>query len=134
MQARYKGFTLIEMLIAMAILAIAMGALLQTAAQHAFSSNALRDRTIAQWVAANKLAEFQVAESWPDVGKSRGEAEMADTVWYWQAEILKVNDEFLRRIEISVRKQEDDPNSLYTLPGFLASPAVYAGDNESDEQ
>lgn len=134
MRLRSKGFTLIEMLIAMAILAIAMGALLQTAAQHAFNSVGLRDRTIAQWVAANKLAEYQLKKSWPDVGKTTGEAEMAETIWYWQADVQKVNDKDLRRIEVSVRKNEDAPNSLYTLPGFLASPSLYVRNGEDDEQ
>ncbi len=133
MAARIKGFTLIELLIAMAILAIAMGALIQTASYQAVNASNLRDRTIAQWVAANKLAELQTTKTWEKVGKRRGESEMANAVWYWETEVLKVNDEDLRRVEISVRKTADSKNLLYKLPGFLSSPNVFSSGNEEEQ-
>ena len=120
-----RGFTLIEILIAMAILAIAMGALLQSAAQNASNTASLRDRTLAQWVAANKLAELQTQKTWSPIGKTKGEMAMANSTWYWQVEVLKVNDDDLRRVEISVRKIESSKSSLYTLPGFISSSNVY---------
>ncbi len=134
MKKMQAGFTLIELLIAMAILAVAMGALLQTSAQHAVNSVNLRDRAIAQWVAANKLVELQIQKNWEPIGKREGEAEMANSVWYWRTEVEKVSDKHLRRVEINVRKQEDTKSSLYTLPGFLASSDVYAPTNADDSQ
>ncbi|HBR98408.1 MAG TPA: type II secretion system protein GspI [Gammaproteobacteria bacterium] len=134
MHRRSRGFTLIEILIAMAILAIAMGALIKSAAQHASNTVGLRDRTIAQWVAANKLAELQTLDSWPKLGKDEGDVDMANARWYWRTEVLRVNDKHLRRVEISVRKEEDATTSLYTLPGFLASPSVYADGKAEAEQ
>lgn len=125
-RAHQRGFTLIEILVAMAILAIAMGALLQSAAQTASNTASLRDRTLAQWVAANKLTELQLQKTWSPIGKTQGEMSMANSKWYWQVEVLKVNDDDLRRVEISVRKTESSKSSLYTLPGFIASSNVYA--------
>lgn len=129
----HRGFTLIEILIAMAILAIAMGALLQSAAQNASNTASLRDRTLAQWVAANKLAELQTQKTWSPIGKTKGEMSMANAKWYWQVEVLKVNDDDLRRVEISVRKTESSKSSLYTLPGFISSANVYANGNASGQ-
>lgn len=133
MKRRERGFTLIEILIAMAILAIAMGALLQSAARNAANTASLRDRTIAQWVAANKLAELQAMNAWLPIGKKKGEVEMAGATWYWQTDVLKVNDEDLRRVEVSVRKNENSSSSLFTLPGFLASSKVFSSGESSDE-
>lgn len=127
-----RGFTLIEILIAMAILAIAMGALMQTAAQNASNTSGLRDRTLAQWVAANKLAELQTQKTWSPLGKTKGEMTMANSQWFWQVEVLKVHDDDLRRVEISVRKTESSKSSLYTLPGFISSSNVYANGRNSE--
>lgn len=129
---RQRGFTLIEILIAMAILAVAMGALLQSAAQNAYNTAGLRDRTLAQWVAANKLAELQTQKTWSPIGKTKGEMTMANSQWFWQVEVLKVNDDDLRRVEISVRKTESSKSSLYTLPGFISSSNVYSNGNSSE--
>lgn len=129
-----RGFTLIEMLVAMAILAVAMGALLQTAAQNAVNTTSLRDRTLAQWVAANKLAELQINKTWEEVGKRNGEMQMANNTWYWQTDVQQVNDKDLRRVEISVRKSPDSESSLYTLPGFLASPSVFVREGTALQQ
>jgi general secretion pathway protein I len=101
-----------------------MGALLQTSAQNASNTSALRDRAIAQWVAANKLAEVQLQKNWPSIGKKTGQSEMASTPWYWQTEVSKVNDKDLRRIVVRVKKTQNAESYLYSLPGFLASPNV----------
>ncbi len=128
------GFTLIEILIAMAILAIAMGALLQSAAQNASNAAGLRDRTLAQWVAANKLAELQTQKTWSPIGKTKGEMSMANAIWFWQVDVLKVNDDDLRRVEISVRKTESSKSALYTLPGFISSSNVYANARSAEQE
>ncbi len=127
---RSQGFTLIELLIAMAILAVAMGALLQTSAQHAVNTVSLRDRAIAQWVASNKLTELQIQNEWEPIGKREGDVEMASSTWYWRTTVEKVTDKNLRRVEVSVRKNEESNGALYTLPGFLASSGVYGSDSK----
>lgn len=123
---RAQGFTLIEVLVAMAILALSMFALMQTAASQSRNITTLRDRAIAEWVAANKLAELQALRTWGSTEKKTGETTMANVTWHWQAEFFEVNDDDLRRVEISVRRNPDSNNPLYRLPGFLASPKVFA--------
>ena len=123
-----RGFTLIKVLVAMAILAMSMFALMQTAASQSRNITTLRDRAIAEWVAANKLAELQALQSWGSTEKKTGETTMANVTWYWQAEFFEVNDDDLRRVEISIRRQPDSKNPLYRLPGFLASPKVFANE------
>lgn len=100
--SRARGFTLIEMIAAVAVLAIAMAAILSGMARYADNAAHLRERTIALWVAHNRLAEIELEPAWPDVGKSDGDMEMAGQKWKWKAEVLKTPDDHLRRIDIQV--------------------------------
>jgi len=97
-----SGFTLIEMLAAVAVLAIAMAAILSGMARHADNAGYLRERTVALWVAHNRLTEIELQPAWPDVGKSDGEIEMAGLKWKWMAEVKKTPDAHLRRIDLRV--------------------------------
>jgi general secretion pathway protein I len=114
-----RGFTLVEMLVAVAVLAISLAAILSGMARHADNAAYLREKTLALWVAHNRLTEFELQPGWPDVGKSDGEIDMAGQKWKWQAEIKKTTDEHLRRIDLSVLTR-DRKGTLVTLSGFLA--------------
>jgi len=97
-----RGFTLIEMLAAVAVLAIAMAAILSGMARYADNAAVLRERSYGLWVAHNRLTEIALERAWPDVGKSDGEAEMGGIEWKWLVEVKKTPDERLRRIDIRV--------------------------------
>ncbi|QHS09483.1 type II secretion system minor pseudopilin GspI [Sinimarinibacterium sp. NLF-5-8] len=99
---RARGFTLVEMLVAVAILAIAMSAILSGMARYADNAAYLRQRTVALWVAHNRLTELQLQQTWPDLGKSDGTVSMGGSQWLWQAEVLNTQDERLRRVNIRV--------------------------------
>ena len=122
--ARAAGFTLIEVLAAVAVFALAMGAIISGSSQYASNAAYLRDKTIATWVARNKLVELHLASSWPEIGRSDGTAEMAGHEWRWQMEVQKTPDDTIRRVDIEV----DAPGrkeALARLSGFLApSPVV----------
>ena len=62
---RTRGFTLIEILVALAIVAVALTAGMRALAQSADSATALKARTLGLWVAQNRLAAAQVAAPWP---------------------------------------------------------------------
>lgn len=99
---RRRGFTLIEMVVALAVVAIAMGAILSGMARYADNASHLRLRTLALWVAHNRLTELELQRQWPDLGKSEGQAEMGGASWRWQATISKTDDEHVRRVDITV--------------------------------
>jgi len=111
---RLAGFTLLEMLVAVAILAIAMSAIISGMARHVDNAGRLRQKTIALWVAHNRLTELEVQRTWPDVGKSDGEVKMGGAKWKWFVEIKATPDPHVRRADIRVRadKGKDDIASL----------------------
>jgi len=115
------GFTLIEMIVAVAVLATAMAAILAGMARYADNAGHLRDRSFAIWVAHNRMTEIELAPVWPDVGKSDGEMEMAGLDWKWHVEVQKTPDETLRRIDIWVLPQQGARSEAPTLTAFLAN-------------
>ena len=118
------GFTLIEILVSLAIMSVVLGALIQAAGASASNAGRIRDRTIAQWVASNRLAEMQIAGSFPSTGSRTGNAEMLGVTWYWKTDVQNVEDEDLRRVDVEVRRDEDAHNPILTVAGFVSHPRL----------
>lgn len=118
------GFTLVEVLIALAVVAIALVAFVSAGAQNADYASYIHQRTIAQVVARNRLVEYQVAADWPGIGTREGDVEMADARWHWQAEIKSTADSNVRRADVRVfaidpDTKQPDKDSVVLLSGFL---------------
>ncbi|NKF23139.1 type II secretion system minor pseudopilin GspI [Solimonas marina] len=124
---RTRGFTLIEMLVAVAVVAIAMGAIIAGMGRYAANAAYLREKTVALWVAHNQLTELEMQKAWPDVGTTNGENDMAGVTWKWRVTIQKTQDEHLRRVDIVVaqpardgKTPDPDKEPLVKLSSFLA--------------
>ena len=111
MTRRASGFTLIEIIVAVAVLAVAMGAIITGMARYAGNAAVLREKTVALWVAHNRLTEIGLQRGWPDLGKSDGEVEMAGIEWRWDVTVLETPDPRVRRVDITVRPKERDAAS-----------------------
>jgi general secretion pathway protein I len=118
---RPRGFTLIEIVVAVAVLAFAMGAVISAMARYAQNSAYIREKTVALWVAHNKLTELEFEGAYPEIGKSDGDAEMGGVKWRWYQIVSETPDENLRRVEIRVREQGAD-DDVATLTSFKAKP------------
>lgn len=116
---RPRGFTLIEVLIATAVLAFAMGAVISGMARYADNAASLRERTIALWVAHNRLTEIDLEPVWPAVGKSDGDAEMAGIDWRWFVTVSESPDPDVRRVEIRVQAKGREYDAA-ALSSFVA--------------
>lgn len=116
-----RGFTLIEILVAVAILAIALAAILSGMARYADNAAYIRQKTIALWVAHNRLSEIKTEAGWPDTGTSDGTVELAGQNWKWTSNVQTTPDDYLRRIDISVQHEGNDA-TLATLSGFIGHP------------
>ncbi|HUP92056.1 MAG TPA: type II secretion system minor pseudopilin GspI [Solimonas sp.] len=117
--SRESGFTLIEMLVAVAVLAMAMGAILSGIARYTDSAALLRERTLATIVAHNRLTELELEKGWPDTGKSDGEYEMSGIKWKWLVEVKATPDPQLRRIELRVLAPDRQRDAM-ALTAFFA--------------
>ena len=75
-----------------------------------------------QFVARNRLVEYQLDENWPDTGRDKDEAEFAGLEWIWQSEVKPTPDNDVRRIDIEVWMEGadiDEEQPLATLSGFM---------------
>ncbi|HRC71267.1 MAG TPA: type II secretion system minor pseudopilin GspI [Candidatus Competibacter sp.] len=119
---RAAGFTLLEVLVALAVLAIAMGAIISVATQSANTIGYLRDQTFAGWVALNKINELSLdPEPWPERGGRKGNSELANRAWFWEARFQKTSDSDLTALEIVVRPREGG-SALSALTAFKSRP------------
>ena len=114
-----RGFTLIEILVALAVLAIALAALVKAAGDSASSTAYLRDKTLAQWVALNKAAEYRLGLDGATDTDGSGHERFADHDWYWSARLKDTDDRYVRRLEVEVRARRDAPDPLVTVITFL---------------
>lgn len=113
-----RGFTLIEVMLAMAIFAFAGVALVSSVDTHLRNLSHLETKMIASWVASNQLVEATLDKSWPLKNNKKGKVELAGREWFWQQKIAKTNDNNMSAVSIEVRLKE-------TQKSFLASLTTY---------
>lgn len=126
MRCRQRAFTLLEVMVALAVLAVAAAGLIGAVSQNVRQSGALEERTVALWLAQNQLTEMQVTRQFPKVGRNTERAEMAGRDWTLQVETTETSHPGLRRVEIGVAPATDDfreeRNTIVTLTAFLGQP------------
>lgn len=116
-----QGFTLLEILVAIAILAVAGVAVMRSSAEHINALTVLKDRTFSSWVAENRLSELRLESKWPPSNK-KGKMEMAGREWFWRQEVEKVADKSMRKVTVYVTEKESDKEAIYQLSTFLGEP------------
>jgi general secretion pathway protein I len=128
------GFTLVEVMVALAIVALSVPALLFTLDQHIDGTAHLRDKSLAGMVAANKLAEVRLlaaARRQLAAGTEEGSADMAGREWFWWLERVETEIPRFFRVEVRVGLAEDRPEeALVVRTAYLSadfSPAVAGG-------
>ncbi|MHB9101488.1 MAG: type II secretion system minor pseudopilin GspI [Sulfuricella sp.] len=114
-----NGFTLLEILISLTILAVALSAAMRVAGESTNIVSEQKQRTLALWVAQNRLAEHRARGDWPDMGGSEGEVEQAGIKMRWQETVSGTPRGDFRRIEVRVSGAENKDYALAELAGFL---------------
>jgi general secretion pathway protein I len=123
LRRRSGGFTLLEVLVALAVLALTMGAVIKAVGGYTANQAYLRDRTLATWVARNVLVEQQVEDAWPSVGELKGTSETGGREWRWLGTVSQTDEEDLRRLDVEVRPIDaEDAEPIAVLSGFLRRP------------
>ncbi len=122
---RQQGFTLLEVLVALLLLALALVALVRLAGLDARASAQLRDATLAQWVAANVLSETRLRQPFPAIGRSSGESRMGQQRWRWTLDVRSTDEPGIRRLDVDVVVAGDVPRDAGVaahLTGFASQP------------
>jgi general secretion pathway protein I len=118
------GFTLVEVLVALVVVALGMGALLTTISSSANAVARLRDRSFAQWIALNQIALLRLSGQRPSAGTTSGELDYAGAHWRWQQEITDPGVAGILRVEVRVAPQLAGAGTTSGGSGDEAFPAT----------
>jgi general secretion pathway protein I len=124
-----RGFTLIEVLVALAIVAVGVAAVLGALTSSANTVLYLRDKTFAQWVALNQIANIRLSGQLQQPGNSDGDTDFAGRSWHWREEVISTEIPGVVRIDIKVRPGDvkaDEDNGWFTTVSGVQGDAVGA--------
>lgn len=128
-----RGFTLLEVLIALAIVAMSVGALLGTVTSSASNVIYLKEKTLAEWVALNRLTEIRIAPNMPGEGRRMGSSVMGGARWEWEEEVTELPIEGMFRVDVRAHttgeavddtRPADKPKSQTEPPTTSSSEAA----------
>ncbi len=115
---QHAGFTLIEVMVALTIIAISLGALLSTSGAQANSVGYLKQKTLAHWVAVNELTQILISKEFPDLGDKKGSTSMANHDWYWIRTTKKTEDKDALEVTFTLYADKEYQQNLTSLIGY----------------
>ncbi|MEM9209747.1 MAG: type II secretion system minor pseudopilin GspI [Pseudomonadota bacterium] len=118
-----RGFTLIEVVVALAIAAISLGALVASVSQMVDGSVSMQERTYASWIGQNRITEMRLANAIPNVSTTTTDETFAGLEWELETTVSETGVENLYRVDVAVTLIGDDnPSGLVT--GFIGEPTT----------
>lgn len=118
--SQQRGFTLLEVLVALAIFAVAALSIMKAVSQHLNTVSYLEEKTFASMVADNQLAQLQLSGEIPSSIK-RGKSELAGREWYWTIKSTKTADGYLKAVDVSVATDKQQKYSVLTVRTYVAN-------------
>ncbi|MBL1259102.1 MAG: type II secretion system minor pseudopilin GspI [Thiotrichaceae bacterium] len=119
---RARGFTLLEVMVALAVIAIGLGAVITEASRNISNATLLEAKTLGHWVATNKVVEVQVSGDWPRAGEESGDVEMAGRDWYWTTIVIDTLDDHVKRMDVEVRTDASSEKPIVKVISYLGKP------------
>ena len=120
---RNRGFTLVEVMIALAVFAVVSAALVKSASFSLLQTDTLRERGIAELIAKNRLSELRAAprqdSTFRGPGVDRESVTMAGKDWELIVTTESTENELMRRINVQVAREADPDSVVAELTGFL---------------
>ena len=117
---RARGFTLLEVLIALVVLGVTLTALIHAASVGTRDFAGMRERTLAGWIAANVLTETRLKETNPQPGRRDGHVRYAGRDWEWTLEVQATAEEGIQRLDVQVYTDAARTDPVARLSGFTS--------------
>lgn len=116
------GFTLLEVLVSLAIISIALLAALRASGQATNNVNELRTRLLASWVAENRLAKHRLHGDWLPLGIERGKENEGNIEFSWREEVVATPNHAFRRLDIFIYIAPEETHVLSHFTSFIVNP------------
>lgn len=117
-----KGFTLIEVLVALLVFSLIATAAAQVGGQYIASYERIRDKTLAGWLADNRINELRLEENLPGISENSRDTDYGPFRWKVTTRILGTEEPNMRRVEVTIARYRGDgsePAPMHTLSAFL---------------
>lgn len=118
-----RGFTLLEVMLALAIFALAATAVLQIASGALSNQQILEEKTVAGWVAENQTALLYLMTREQRAVRQQGESDMAGSRWYWRTTPLSTGNALLQAVDIEVSLHEDFSSVIQSRRAWFSAVA-----------
>jgi len=115
------GMTLLEVMLALVILASAGIAVMQAASQALNNQSYLQQQTFAMWIASNRIAELKLQEKWPSSSWTSDEIEFAGAKWYWRYQAVATADSDFTALDVEV-SDEKDGRAIGYIRTYIGKP------------
>lgn len=115
-----RGFTLIETLVALAVVGIALAAGIKATTSSIEIVTQMKSRTAAVWVASNVINGMLAAREFPDLGAREGKASQGALDFLWRAEVSVTPNYSFRRVEVKVFSVDDPSYALAQQVSYVA--------------
>jgi general secretion pathway protein I len=122
MRLHQRGFTLIEVLVALLVFGLIASAAAEVGSQYIGSYERIRDKTLALWIAENRLTELRLEQNFPEIAKSSRELQYGTGRWLVATEISATEEPSIRRVDIDVARfvsGDSEARPVHRLSGFL---------------
>ena len=129
-----RGFTLIEVLVALMIVAMGLAALMVAVSGTARTSGYLRDKSIAQWIALNRLSEVRLNLTKFGQNTDIGDVNFANRTWHYDTRYFDTSIATMKRVVVRVYAGDSKTkgNPMAESTGFLGSSIATPGSSNVD--
>jgi general secretion pathway protein I len=119
----WAGFTLLEVMVALVIVAFGMMAVNTQLNRYTVAATYIERKTLASWIATNKLTELGVGPTWPPIDEYEEDVEFAGQQWRCEVEVTETPVTNLRRIDVTVRLLNDPERVVHKVSALIEPPA-----------
>lgn len=117
-----RGFTLIEVLVALLVFGLIATAAAEVGGNYITSFERIRDKTLAGWVAENRINELRLQDELPGISENSEDTDFGNFRWRVTTVVEATSEPTMRRIEVTVAKYsgaQSEPFAVHTLAAFL---------------
>ncbi|MCW8931065.1 MAG: type II secretion system minor pseudopilin GspI [Gammaproteobacteria bacterium] len=120
-----KGFTLIEIIIALMVISVALGAVIATTSNSIKHGAHIKDKTIALWVAQNAIADISIRKDWLSTGMKTQDVTMSGRQWFIKNNVTQTPDKNMRKMDVSIYTDQSAENKVLSLIAYIVKPKSF---------